>query len=121
MDIKKKRERERNNKKMFYLLSAIAGKVEGKHGEKRYSHAWDDDVYRVEKCFPAHRYVKGDVQIRLVATCVKFFVPVNSEKKNKKHYYSHSRVAGPDERECNKFSVVGRQTEFKWTLGVRIF
>lgn len=68
-----------------HLLSAIAGKIEGKHREKRYSHAWNDDVDRVEKCFPAHRYVKRDVQIRLVATSVKLFVPAN-----KRHTHTHT-------------------------------
>lgn len=76
-----------------HLLSAIAGKIEGKHREKRYSHAWNNDVDRVEKCFPAHRYVERDVQIRLVATSVKLFVPEKTTKNKRVKSYSNRASA----------------------------
>ena len=58
-----------------HLLAAVRGQVEREHGEEADAHAGDDDVYGVEERLPAHRYVEGYIQVRLVAACVELFVP----------------------------------------------
>jgi len=65
-----------------YLLAAIAGQIERKDREKRYSHAGDDDVDRVKKSLPPHRDVERDVQVGLVAAGVKLFVPAKEAAIN---------------------------------------
>ena len=61
-----------------YLFARVRGEVEGEDGEEGDAHAGDDDVDGVEKGFPPHRDVEGDVEVGLVAARVEPLVPENS-------------------------------------------
>lgn len=63
-----------------HLFAAIAGQIKRENREKRYSHAGDDDVHRVEEGLSSHRDVERDVQVRLIAAGVKFLV--SGERKS---------------------------------------
>lgn len=68
-----------------HLFAAVAGQVKRKNREKRYPHAGDDDVHRVEEGLPPHRDIERDVQVGLVAAGVKFLVPADRGRTFQSH------------------------------------
>ena len=56
------------------LFARIWWQVKYKHRQEWNPHAWDNDIYGVEKGFPSQRQIKDDVRIRLLTAGIILFI-----------------------------------------------